>query len=236
MWEFLDKIIYINLDYREDRRKLMKDFFKEGQIPDNKIIRFPAIQHEVGSVGASYSHIHVLQLAKNNNWKNVLILEDDVEWVNFEENYKKIERLMKEDWDVFMIGGTYVDKEELRVKIGYSGYSYIVREHYYHKLIKNLKDGLQLKLNKNASGLTKLIRDKQYNHLVKKDTFHSFDSYWMKLQWKDNWIGISACKHIHTYSDVSLSNHYEDIESTVSSDTFKKWIEIIKPLLENGSI
>ena len=236
MWEFLDKIIYINLEHREDRRQIMRDFFNKGQIPDDKIMRFPAIQHEVGAVGASYSHINVLKLAKENKWKNVLILEDDVEWVNFEENYKEIERLMKEDWDVFMIGGTYVDKEELRVKIGYSGYSYIVREHYYDNLLQNFQHGLDLKLNKNASGLTKLIKHQQYNSLVRKDTFHSFDSYWMKLQWKDNWIGISACKHIHTYSDVSLSTHYEDIESTVSTQLFKNWIETIKLFLENGSI
>jgi len=236
MWEFIDKIIYINLDHREDRRQIMKSFFDKGQVPQEKVVRFPAIYHDVGSVGASNSHINVLKLAKDNKWKNVLILEDDIAWIDFESSYQEIERLMSDKWDVFMIGGTYVDKENLKVKIGYSGYSYVVRDHYYDTLIQNMQDGLRIKINKPAKGITNLIRVQTYNYLVRKDTFHSFDSYWMKLQWKDNWIGISACRHIHTHSNVSNSDNYQDIEITVKTPEFKTWIEGIKYALENGTI
>ncbi|NDB81832.1 MAG: glycosyl hydrolase family 25, partial [Alphaproteobacteria bacterium] len=44
MWEFVDKVIYINLDHRQDRRDIMKLFFEKGQIPEDKIVRFPAIK------------------------------------------------------------------------------------------------------------------------------------------------------------------------------------------------
>ena len=27
MWEFVDKVVYINLDHREDRRQVMQKFF-----------------------------------------------------------------------------------------------------------------------------------------------------------------------------------------------------------------
>ena len=56
----------------------------------------------------------------------------------------------------------------------------------------------------------------------------------MKLQWKDNWIGISACKHKHTYSDVSKSETYQDIEVTVGTYEFKGFIEGLKFWLESN--
>lgn len=236
MWEFIDKIIYINLDHREDRRNIMNTFFQKGNVPNEKIIRFSAIKHEVGAVGASQSHLNVLNIAKQNNWENVMILEDDIEWVHFNECYKQVEELMNSEWDVFMLGGTFVDKDGLRVRIGYSGYSYIVRKHYYDTLIRNIEEGIRLKLNKEAKGVTKYIKMLKYNYAVRKDTFHSFDSYWMKLQWKDRWIGINACRHKHTHSDVSNSDTYQDIEVTVETPEFKSWFAGIKFCLENSTI
>jgi glycosyl transferase family 25 len=237
MWEFIDKIIYINLDIRHDRREIMKQFFEQGQVPKDKIMRFPAIFNHIGAVGASQSHLEILKLAKQNNWNNVLILEDDVKWTNFDSNYNQLENLMKDEWDVCMLGGAYVEREGLRVKIAYSGYSYIVRNHYYDKLIQNIEEGLFLKLNKPKNqGITKIIRELRYNYLVEKDTFHSFDSYWMKLQLKDTWMGIDLCEHINTYSNVSNTHLYEDIKSTITSAEFKSWIIGVKFGIENNTI
>lgn len=44
MWEFVDKIVYINLDHREDRRTIMNTFFDKGNIPEEKIHRFSAVK------------------------------------------------------------------------------------------------------------------------------------------------------------------------------------------------
>ena len=230
MWEFLDKIIYINLDEREDRREIMSSFFEKGQIPSDKIQRFSAIKHEIGAVGASLSHIAVLKLAKTSGWKNILILEDDVEWV--ESKYDEIENLMKQSWDVFMLGGSYVEQEGIKIKYAYSAYSYIVREHYYDKLLHNFEEGLKLKLDKKSIGISKQIRDRIYKELVNKDVFHSFDSYWMKLQIKDNWIGILACKHVHTFSNVSNTINYPIIDGFINTEHFKTWFSGVKHRLE----
>jgi glycosyl transferase family 25 len=90
MWEFIDKVIYINLDHREDRRKIMDTFFEKGNIPTEKIVRFSAIRAKKG-VGCLRSHAGALSMAKENGWKNVLILEDDLEWLDFENGYKQLE-------------------------------------------------------------------------------------------------------------------------------------------------
>ena len=83
MWEFIDKIIYINLDHRDDRRKIMSKFFQNTKIPLEKVVRFSGIKKKYGPRGCLESHTSILELAKENGWKNILILEDDLEIFNF---------------------------------------------------------------------------------------------------------------------------------------------------------
>ncbi len=71
-WEFVDKIIYINLEERKEQIEEELNF-----LPKDKIIRFDGIKDKYGYKGCCESHIACLNLAINNNWKNVLILEDD---------------------------------------------------------------------------------------------------------------------------------------------------------------
>ena len=105
MWEFVEKIIYINLDHREVRSKIMSKFFEDSQIPSEKIERFSGIKRKKGSLGCLESHTQVLRMAKEKKWKNVLILEDDLEWLG---GYERLEELVKlPNWDVIMLVGWY---------------------------------------------------------------------------------------------------------------------------------
>lgn len=90
--DYIEQVIYINLDSRSDRRmsveKQLEDVFFE-----DKIQRFSAIQHKFGCIGCSKSHKAVLAMAMQNNWKNYLVVEDDFVWTNFKEglsNFKKL--------------------------------------------------------------------------------------------------------------------------------------------------
>ncbi len=210
MWEFIDKIIYINLDHREDRREHMKRFFEEGGIPCDKIIRFPAITYPVGAVGATKSHIAALELAKRERLKTVLILEDDVCWLN--KDTRELRDHMAHDWDVCMIGGNYIVAEQPnRIRVAFSAYAYIVREHYYDTLLQNMYESLYKKLRK----IIIPYSSQRYYAAVKNDTVNSFDSYWIKLQQKDKWIGFDLCGHTHMYSDVTNTDAYPDMNSSV---------------------
>jgi glycosyl transferase family 25 len=77
--EYIDKVIYINLDHRTDRRSEFEAECKRVGIPNEKIVRFPAIKTDpsIAGVGCSRSHAAALQLAHEQGLKNVLICEDD---------------------------------------------------------------------------------------------------------------------------------------------------------------
>ena len=76
MFEFIEHVVYINLEHRKDRRENIE---KELSIfSSEKVQRFDAI-HEPkrGHLGCSKSHIEVLKLAIKFGWKNYLVVEDD---------------------------------------------------------------------------------------------------------------------------------------------------------------
>ena len=94
MLEYIEKVVYINLEHRTDRKELIE---KELSIfHSEKVIRFNAIKEDNGHIGSSKSHIEVLKLSIKNDWKNVLIVEDDASWHNLENGYPIFEKLIKE--------------------------------------------------------------------------------------------------------------------------------------------
>lgn len=200
MWEFIDKVIYINLDNREDRRIIMKRFFQEGQIPSEKILRFSAIRNTPGIVGCAQSHIAVLKLAKANNWNSILILEDDIEWKSFSENYQKLKDIIHNPFDVCILSGYYIHTEDIRVLKSYTTGAYIIKSHYYDKLIDCFEESLRNLLKPSKLSFQNLNRSKK----IMNDHANHFDVYWNKLQIKDNWIGIipSMATQIESYSDI----------------------------------
>jgi glycosyl transferase family 25 len=138
MWDFINKIIYINLEHREDRRKIMEKFFDDTKIPLDKVVRFSAIKRSHGELGALESHTEILKLAKENCWKNILILEDDLEIFHFEEGYKQLEDLVKlSKWDVIMLAGWYHKYEFPRVFEAYNAGAYLIHSDYIETLLKN---------------------------------------------------------------------------------------------------
>jgi len=230
MWDFIDKVIYINLDHREDRREIMKKFFERGNIPIDKIIRFSAIKENPGIIGSAKSHISCLKLAIQKKWDSVLILEDDLTWVNFEENYKKLESLMATEWDVCLLGGGYLETElPNKIIASLETASYIVKSHYYQTLLSNFETGLCKKLNvrypKKISFIPTIESDR-IKFLKNRNNQFNIDVYWIKLQLKDNWVGIidPMCQQTDSYSD----NLQDSSSLNKSGNVFREYIELLK--------
>ena len=80
MSENIEKIFYINLERRTDRREEVEGELSKINLLE-KVERFNAISHVNGSVGCGQSHLAVLKLAKERKYKNVLILEDDFQFL-----------------------------------------------------------------------------------------------------------------------------------------------------------
>ena len=168
MFEFVDKVVYINLDKRIDRRAHMETF---TSIFGDKVIRFSAIEETLGYVGCTKSHIAVLKMALENKWKNVLVLEDDTDWNNFQEGYSTLTRLVKNPYDVIVFGGSEAKYDKLTLKLFNSRTTtaYLVNSTYIPTLLENFETGLV--------GLIKTNDRERY----------AIDTYWNILQHIDNW-------------------------------------------------
>lgn len=94
----------VNLDEREDRwEQAKKEFDKINVYPQ----RFSAIKKENPALGCFLSHLEILKEAERQN-KNVLIFEDDIEFINYDEEL--INAISQEIgnyhwWDMLYLGG-----------------------------------------------------------------------------------------------------------------------------------
>jgi len=192
MWEFVDKFIYINLDHRQDRRDIMAKFFEEGQIPLEKVVRFSAIKNPYRQLGCLESHMEVLKLAKKEGWKNILILEDDMEWVDFKKGYSRLVEFIKlPAWDVILLVGWYYEHNFPRIYFSNNAGAYLVKEMYRDTLLKNRE-----------TAVYKLKRGIGFDF---KNPKYYADVYWSELMKKDIWYGLhpSICRQVDGFSDIS---------------------------------
>jgi len=96
-------IFYINLESRKDRKlhvenQLENIGFKNAQ-------RFNAIKLPNGALGCSMSHLKCLELAKKNCWDHIMIVEDDITFLNPELFVKQLNDFLSihKVWDVLLI-------------------------------------------------------------------------------------------------------------------------------------
>ena len=82
----------------EKHKNLDIQMFK-AVAPEQHNRLFPSI----GQQGCSYSHYSVVKMAKENNWDNVMVLEDDVIFHKLFNRYMNaaMEELKEIDWDIF---------------------------------------------------------------------------------------------------------------------------------------
>ena len=193
----IDKIIYINLDKRPDRRRRIEEEFKRMGIPPNKIERFAAINNEKRpECGCSESHLQVLEIARNRGYKNVLVLEDDFQFIVEKQLfYSNISLLNSLDYDVVMLSYSLQGKQQPFNNIfgklieAQTASGFLVHNKFYDKLIKTYSDGLiQLK---NTGNYGKF----------------AIDQYWKKLQPISKWFYYlkRIGKQGISYSDIERS-------------------------------
>ena len=189
MFEFIDKVVYINLERRKDRRKHME---KMTSVFGDKVIRFSAIEHNPGNIGCSMSHVAVLKMAVDEKWRNVLVLEDDVEWNKFNIGYPIFKTLTHNEYDVILLGGgsMHFDSNTYKLYSAQTTTAYLVNQHYIPTLLKNFEYGLK--------GLIETNNPYEY----------AIDIQWKQLQARDNWfiVSPSLVYQMPSYSDIEGKN------------------------------
>jgi glycosyl transferase family 25 len=185
-WSFIDKVIYINLDSRTDRRVKMESIV--SVFGNDRVMRLPAIKHHKGYIGCAQSHIIALEIAIAKQWKNVLILEDDVDWNDDMSGYRTLRSLVNRKYDVIMLGGGSANFNTVSYKItsAQCTSSYLVNNTYYHKLRDSFR--------KSVDGMVATDDSRTY----------AIDMYWKHIQPVDDWYFTSPCLLYQRpdYSDV----------------------------------
>ena len=181
---------YINLDHREDRKEEIEKELKEKNIIFE---RFPAIKNKDGALGCSKSHLNVIKLAKERNYKKIIIFEDDFEFIvskdEFEEEMKKLDNVK---FDVCLLAyntdNLYKSKYDFlyKIKDALTCSGYIVNSHYYDTLIKCWEKSV------------KMFESTGEEHK------YTCDVSWKTLQEKDNWVCFKKKlgKQRESYSDI----------------------------------
>lgn len=199
-----DGIVYINLDKRKDRMRMIENEFKKVDIDQNKVFRIEGYYDELNGIrGCVYSHIQALDFALSKKWKNVLLLEDDCLFTNKKTNINKyitdFFNHFKNDWDVFFLGTNIRDSQltshpaYVQVLFSVRAHAYAVNQHYLFKLKTHFVS----------------TYESMKNDLFFTDSLHkALDRQWINLQKSDRWFsGINMI--------VQQRKSFSDIEKAV---------------------
>ena len=142
---YISNIIYVNLDSRTDRKEQIENELKIFN--PEQIHRVPGIVPEIldlkhRNIALAKAHLNAIKLAIDNNWSNVLILEDDSVWANIERAYPVFEKLINQQYNVIMLNAhhTQYNKETYQIHSGTSGAAYLLHHSYYNIYYDRLKE------------------------------------------------------------------------------------------------
>ncbi len=206
----ITNIFYINLEHRTDRKEHVEtELLKIGLIGQ----RFNAIKMDNGAIGCSMSHLKLLQDAVKHNLDHILIVEDDITFLNptlFINQINNFFKLHNNSWDVILFAGNnippYQNIDDTCIKVSrcQTTTGYLVNGHYIKILLQNVK-----------MGLTQLL-----NNPFQRNLF-AIDKYWFILQSVHNWYLIIPPTVVQQegYSDIekrvtNFEKHMQDLDKT----------------------
>lgn len=155
--DFFDKIYCINLDKRIDRWEECQKIFSKFNL---EVERFSAMDGSKDNYGLGYpydselagsiSHTRVIEKAKELKLKNVLILEDDVDFIdNLEKLFTEYVKQLPNGWDGLLFGGnhvcggTTVTNNLMKVNRSYALHCYALNYKVFNETIDYMNSRIQ---------------------------------------------------------------------------------------------
>jgi GR25 family glycosyltransferase involved in LPS biosynthesis len=158
-----DKIYYLNLDSREDRKNRIEDHFTKFKITAERIPGTIVTPEQVtrynegmildeynlglapARIGCAATQLKAVQAAKDANAKNVLIFEDDA--FIFEEHIEALKEALKEleylpKWDMLFLGANVLAPiHQIAPHVGkmtgaYCAHAYVINAHFFDKILE----------------------------------------------------------------------------------------------------
>lgn len=136
------KAFIINLKTRTDRKEqVLLELRKLSEVEYSFI---EAIEDEDPKVGCNLSHQLCIRIAKEQNLPQVLILEDDVTFIEDALSiYKRAwDSIQHHSWDMMYLGGNikgygeYVDDHLIKVEQVNTTHAYIVKDSFYDTILE----------------------------------------------------------------------------------------------------
>lgn len=194
--ELIDKIVYINLEARGDRKAEFEAQMARARIAHYE--RFTAIASENGAIGCCLSHCQVLE--QNLGAKNLLVFEDDFNFIDdldlVREQLDLFFTSKGSEWDVCMLSANVLDADSegefLRINDAMTASGYIVNGAYIKTLYDTIREG--------AKKLADTSRHWEYMN----------DVYWNKLQRADRWYTFVVRLGYQRPSFSNLSDTFVD--------------------------
>jgi GR25 family glycosyltransferase involved in LPS biosynthesis len=194
----IERIFYINLDHRKDRKDQIENELELMNLKHNSE-RVEAVKTSPGGIGCGLSHIKALKLAKEKGYKNVLILEDDFEFLISKEEFESQLTLFFDnvkEYNICMLGYHHkrIQNSDFpfldKVLDSQTTSGYIVHQNFYDTLIENFGEAIKI-----------------YNFNPAIHWLYSIDQYWKKLQPTSAWYAFKTRigKQRANYSDISGS-------------------------------
>lgn len=144
--EFCNNIYVVNLPTRTDRLKTITKELIRVELPFKVFKAFLPTNNTYTRAEnyANYlSHMEIVKEAKNNNYKNVMILEDDCIFSkDFALQINKSLLELKEDWNILYLGmysicePVYISDAIVKVRNAYTTHAYCVNNNFYDILLK----------------------------------------------------------------------------------------------------
>ena len=213
----IKNIFYINLEHRTDRKERVESELLKIGI---RAQRFNAIKMENGAIGCSMSHLKLLEDAQKNKLEHILIIEDDIKFLEpelFKNQINNFFELHQNNWDVILLAGNNmppyetIDDTCIKVSRCQTTTGYLVNGHYIKVLLQNIKMGL--------------------THLINKPSEHSkfaIDKFWFILQSASKWYLITPPTVVQRedYSDIekkvtNYEKHMQDLDKKEMFDAIK---------------
>jgi GR25 family glycosyltransferase involved in LPS biosynthesis len=133
----IDLFVINLIDCKNRREQIIQDFSSYKDIQLNFV---EGIRHENGAIGCFLSFKKCIKIAKENNMKYIIILEDDcLPMNNFENRLKKLLTYLEsnDNWDIFLGGVKKCNKVFNKTPILDENLYYISKSHSAHLFICN---------------------------------------------------------------------------------------------------
>jgi GR25 family glycosyltransferase involved in LPS biosynthesis len=196
----IDKIYYINLEHRTDRKEHMEKWLQETLVPESKIERIDAVYNkEKGYIGCTQSHIKALETFLESDHNVCCIFEDDYTPIDTMTFWLFISRIFIKQINFDLIQLSYNGLVSTNTEYPYlvnpthaqTSSGYLITREFAPKLLENFKESLALALE----------YEKEHGS---KNGQYALDMYWDKLMSISKWyVHIPRLGYqIDSYSDV----------------------------------